>query len=75
MQKKKETLTRNDWVKISDQRPPFMEMVICWDGVNVWPGWDENAPEEHCYMCCADPGMARDCNEATHWMLLPEGPK
>lgn len=72
--KKTKTLARNEWIKISDERPPWMEMVLCWDGRKVWPGWDENDPKEHCYMVCADPGLCADSEEPTHWMLLPEGP-
>lgn len=66
-----------EWIDIKDQRPPFMEMVIFFDGDNVWPGWDEGnavSGEDVCY-CCADPGFREDATTPTHWMLLPEGPK
>lgn len=63
-----------EWVSVRDERPPFMEMVLFYDGENVWPGWDEAHPHEDMSIVCADPGFEHTQDDPTHWMLFPDGP-
>lgn len=75
----------SEWIRISDERSPYMETVIFYDGDNVWPGWDEgnvSLGEDLCWVCC-DPAFSNrnevtllcGAKTPTHWMLLPEGPR
>ncbi len=68
-----EEISKFQWIRIEDGRPPRMRDVLLLSDGKIYMGWDECVQlEEDPSFCCFDHTF--DEESVTHWMRLPPLP-
>lgn len=71
-------IMNNEWISIDDEKPPFLEKVLCWDTQKIYIAYRpiEDEYNEHWSICEDACCSCNGCTgSVTHWIPLLSPPQ